>query len=283
MQIENQRCVVASIAEVVRQGWGRSPQAAIILGSGLGDLARSIHAEAEFAYDEIPGFPQSTALGHAGKLICGELEGVPLLAFRGRFHLYEGYTAEQAALPVRLAKKLGAELLIVSNAAGAVNPTYRTGDLMVIEDQINFMFANPLIGENDEMLGPRFPDMSAPYDSELIDLAGTVARRECFRLHQGVYLALLGPTYETRAEYRMARILGADVVGMSTIPETLAAVHAGMRVLGISTVTNLASPDSPSSTCGHEVISVASGVSLHLEQIVRSAVNSLLPAEALTR
>lgn len=262
-------------AEFVHDRWSRQPRAAVILGSGLGTLADQIECDVSLGYEEIPHFAKTTAIGHEGRLVCGELEGVPLVAFQGRFHLYEGHPATQAALPVRLARALGAEVLIVSNAAGGVNPRYRVGDLMLIEDHINLMFDNPLIGVNDETLGPRFPDMSEPYDAPLMQVALEVARRENFSLHRGVYMALLGPTYETRSEYRLARTLGADVVGMSTVPEVLAAVHAGMRVLGVSTVTNVGSPDAPTGTSGHDVIGAALAVSQNLTKIVRAALRSL--------
>jgi purine-nucleoside phosphorylase len=176
---------------------------------------------------------------------------------------------------VRLAKALGAEVLIVSNAAGGVNPRFQVGDVMLIEDQINLLFDNPLIGVNDDRLGPRFPDMSAPYDLELMQVAVEIARREKFTLHRGVYMAMLGPTYETRAEYRMVRMLGGDVVGMSTVPEVLAARHAGMRVLGLSTITNVGSPDAPAATSGHDVLAAAATAAGKLTKIVRGVVASL--------
>ena len=214
-------------------------------------------------------------MGHRGRLVCGTFENHRVIAFQGRFHMYEGHEAQQAALPVRLLKALGAETLIVSNAAGGVNPRFQKADVMLIEDQINFMFDNPLIGINDDALGPRFPDMSAPYDLELRKRALEIARREDMVLHQGVYIALLGPTYETRAEYRMARKLGGDAVGMSTVPEVVAARHAGMRVLGLSTITNVGSPDAPTETTGHDVLAVAAEASGKLIKIVRGVVAGL--------
>jgi purine-nucleoside phosphorylase len=189
--------------------------------------------------------------------------------------LYEGYSAEQAALPARLTKALGANALVVSNAAGGLNPHYVVGDVMVIEDHINLMFANPLIGVNDEQLGPRFPDMSCPYDREFMETAAQVARREDFVLHRGVYVAMKGPTYETRAEYRMARRLGGDVAGMSTVPEVIAARHADMRVFGLSTITNVGSPDAPVGTTGHDVINAAQSASSKLNKLVRGVVATL--------
>lgn len=266
---------IAESAAVVRERWSARPRAAIVLGSGLGDLAHEIAAEATIDYADIPHFPHVTAMGHQGRLVCGNLEGVPVIAYQGRFHLYEGHEAPQAALPVRLAKALGAEVLIVSNAAGGVNPRYQVGDVMLIDDHINLLWDNPLIGVNDDNLGPRFPDMSAPYDRGLIQLAIEIARRENFTLHQGVYVAMLGPTYETRAEYRMVRHLGGDAVGMSTVPEVLAARHAEMRVLGLSTITNVGSPDAPAATSGHDVLAAAATAAGKLTKIVRGVVASL--------
>lgn len=266
---------IEASAEVVRKQWAETPHAGIILGSGLGGLAEEIEAQASIDYADIPNFPQTSAIGHQGRLVCGTLDGVPIVAFQGRFHLYEGNSAQSASLPVRLMKALGAGTLLVTNAAGGVNPAYAVGDVMLIEDQINLMFANPLVGINDDNLGPRFPDMSAPYDGELMETAAAIARRNDFVLHRGVYLAMLGPTYETRAEYRMARRLGADAVGMSTVPEVVAARHADMRVLGLTTITNVGSPDAPNETSGHEVIDVAATAAPKLVSIVRGVVAEL--------
>ena len=259
----------------VRGRWSHTPVAGIVLGSGLGDLADEIEVEETIDYGEIPYFPKVTAMGHRGQLVCGKLAGKPVIAYQGRFHIYEGYTAQQAALPARLLKGLGGDTLIVSNAAGGVNPYYEVGDVMLIDDQINLLFRNPLIGINDDNLGPRFPDMSAPYDQQLAEIAVAASRREGFTLHRGVYMSCLGPTYETRAEYRMVRQLGADAVGMSTVPEVIAARHANMRVLGLSTITNVGSPDSLTETSGHDVISAAQSASSKLIAIVRSVVSEL--------
>lgn len=266
---------IEAAAQAVRSRWNIKPRVGIVLGSGLGGLAEEISIDAKIDYSEIPGFPKSTAIGHKGQLVCGQLEDVPVVAYQGRFHLYEGYSAEQAALPARLTKALGANALIVSNAAGGLNPHYQVGDVMLIDDHINMMFANPLIGVNDDKLGPRFPDMSSPYDREFMDTATRIARREDFPLHRGVYVAMLGPTYETRAEYRMARRIGGDVAGMSTVPEVIAARHADMRVLGLSTITNVGSPDAPTGTTGHDVINAAMGAANKLTKIVRGVVATL--------
>jgi purine-nucleoside phosphorylase len=266
---------IAETAAFVRAQWSATPKAGVILGSGLGDFANEIEAAATIPYADLPHFPHTTAIGHAGRLVCGTLAGAPIIAFQGRFHLYEGHSAETASLPVRLLAALGGRTLIVSNAAGGLNPQYATGDVMLIDDQINFMFRNPLVGVNDDELGPRFPDMCAPYDKRLQRRAVEVAMREGFLLHRGVYASVLGPNYETRAEYRMLRRLGGDAVGMSTVPEVIAAVHAGMRVLGLSTITNVGSPDALSGTTGHEVLSVAATAGAKLSAITRGVVETL--------
>lgn len=256
-------------ANVVRQRWAETPRAGIILGSGLGDLASEIDAEAAFDYAELPHFSQTTAIGHAGRLVCGRLAGAPVVAFQGRFHLYEGHSPERAGVLVRMLKALGGRMLVVSNAAGGLNPQYATGDVMLIDDHINLMFANPLVGVNDEELGPRFPDMSAPYSRSLQRQAMAIAMREGFVLHRGVYVAVLGPNYETRAEYRMLRRLGGDAVGMSTVPEVIVARHAGIRVLGLSTITNVGSPDALGETSAHDVLAVAATAASKISAIVR--------------
>ena len=219
------------------------PHAGIILGTGLGGLAQMIENPKAINYGDIPHFPRSTAISHKGQLVCGTLSGVPIVAMEGRFHAYEGYSYQQITLPVRVMKALGANLLIVSNACGGMNPLYSSGDVMVIEDQINLMGGNPLVGINDDKLGPRFPDMSKPYDPELIRRALEIGRKEDFACHRGVFVAVLGPNLETRAEYRFLRLIGADVVGMSTVPEVLVAVHSGMRVLGLSAITDMCLAD----------------------------------------
>jgi purine-nucleoside phosphorylase len=266
---------IGETATAVRASWNHQPLAGIILGSGLGGLAKEIDAEATIDYADLPHFPQTTAIGHAGKLVCGKLAGKPVIAFQGRFHLYEGHSAETGALPARLLKALGGTTLIVSNAAGGLNPQYGTGDVMLIDDHINLLFKNPLIGVNDDHLGPRFPDMSSPYDRRLQRVAVDVAMRERFILHRGVYVAVLGPNYETRSEYRLLRRLGGDAVGMSTVPEVIAARHAGLRVLGLSTITNVGSPDALTETSAHDVLNVAGAAAGKLTAIVRGVIESL--------
>jgi purine-nucleoside phosphorylase len=252
----------------IRSRWSGLPRVGIILGSGLGSVGDSIALEHCFPYNDIPHFLRSTAVGHKGQLLCGRLANVPVVAMQGRFHCYEGYSAERATFPVRVMKSLGIELLIVSNAAGGLNPNFAAGDIMVIDDHINLLNRNPLIGVNDDTLGPRFPDMSAPYDRELGDRALAIARREDFICHRGVYIAMLGPTYETRAEIRMLRYLGGDAVGMSTVPEAIVAAHAGLKVLGLSTITNVCSPDVAHIASGEAVVAMAETARDKLQAIV---------------
>jgi purine-nucleoside phosphorylase len=241
----------------------------IVLGTGLGALAREIEAEAAIPYPEIPFFPRSTVESHRGQLVCGRLAGHSVLAMEGRFHLYEGYSPWQVTFPIRVMKELGCQLLIVSNAAGGLNPLHKKGDLIVIEDHINFMGLNPLIGPNDDRLGPRFPDLIEPYDRTLQDLALAVALEENIIAHRGVYVAVVGPNLETRAEYRFLRGMGADVVGMSTVPEVLVAVHAGLKVLGFSIITDMCLPDALHPVQIEEIIAVANEAEGKLRAIVR--------------
>jgi len=235
---------VEAAAERVRERFGRAPDAAIVLGTGLGGLAKEIAVSTSISYADIPGFPLSTVESHAGRLLCGTLGGKTVMAMQGRFHRYEGYTLRQVTFPVRVLRALGAETLIVSNAAGVMDPFWNPGEVMLIADHLNLLGDNPLIGPNDDRLGVRFPDMSAPYDAALRALAREVALGQRIVLREGVYAAVSGPTLETRAEYRMLRTLGADVVGMSTVPEVIVAVHGGMRVLGFSIMTDRCLPDS---------------------------------------
>jgi purine-nucleoside phosphorylase len=263
--------ITAASAAISRR-WNHSPTVGIILGSGLGGVTASIADPVVIPYAEIPHFAASTAPEHAGRLVCGMLEGVPVVVMEGRMHAYEGYPLGQITLPVRVLKHLGASLLIVTNACGGLNPQFRTGDLMVIDDHINLMNDNPLVGINDERLGPRFPDMSAPYTPALIDAALAVARREDFVAHRGVYVAVTGPNLETRAEYRFLRGIGADVVGMSTVPEVIVAVHAGLKVLGVSVVTDMCLADALEAATLEKIIAVARGAEPKLRAIVTAAV-----------
>jgi purine-nucleoside phosphorylase len=260
---------ISDAVGAVRGRWSRVPQVGIILGTGLGGFAKQVDREAEIVYETIPHFPRATALGHRGQFVCGTIGGLGVVTMEGRFHLYEGYTAQQITLPVRVMKALGIQLLIISNASGGMNPAYQPGDLMVIEDHINLMGANPLTGPNIDTLGPRFPDLSRPYDPVLVERALEIAQKENVRAHRGVYAAVSGPNYETRAEYRFLRLIGADVVGMSTVPEVIVAAHMGLRVLALSTITNSAAPGSSDEpTDGHAVIDVAKTAEERVRKIV---------------
>ena len=259
---------VQAAAAKIRSVWKRQPHAGIILGTGLGNLVQHIQEEAALDYEEIPNFLRSTATSHRGRLVCGTLGGLPVMAMEGRFHMYEGYPLDQITLPVRVMRELGAKLLVVSNACGGMNPYYRGGDIMLIEDHINMMGANPLIGINDDRLGPRFPDMCEPYDHKLIERALEVARRENIIAHQGVFVAVAGPNLETRAEYRFLRMMGADVVGMSTVPEVLVAVHCGLKVVGFSIVTDMCLPDALEPADVPKIIATANAAEPKLTKLV---------------
>ncbi len=259
---------IAQATEVIKAQWAARPRAGIVLGTGLGSVASRIETQATLDYASIPHFPQSTVVGHAGQLVCGTLRGVPVVAMEGRFHAYEGYSHRQITFPIRVMRALGAEMMIVSSASGGMNPFYSLGDIVVIDDHINLMGDNPLIGPNDERLGPRFPDMSRPYDPALADRALDVARREDIVAHRGVYAAVTGPNLETRAEYRFLRTIGADLVGMSTVPEVIVAVHGGMRVLGLSIVTDLCFPDALKPANIEQILATAAEAEPKLRKIV---------------
>ena len=252
----------------IQSQWDKKPHAGIILGTGLGSLVEEIDVELSLDYGDIPNFPESTATSHRGRLVCGQLAGLPVVAMEGRFHMYEGYPLKQITLPVRVFKALGAEMLVVSNACGGMNPYYQAGDLMVIDDQINLMGDNPLIGINDDRLGPRFPDMCEPYDQALIERAQELARRENIVLHKGVFVAVAGPNLETRAEYRFLRTIGADVVGMSTVPEVIVAVHCGLRVIGFSIITDMCLADALQPANVEEIIATANEAEPRLRTMV---------------
>src|SRR3954468_5033080 len=230
-------------ADSIRQASGLEPDVAIILGTGLGGLADEIQLDTAVPYESLPGFPLSTVESHAGRLLLGRMGKRPVVAMQGRFHRYEGYGLAEVTFPVRVMRALGATTLVVSNACGGMHPLWSPGDLVLLSDHINLLGDNPLIGANDDRLGPRFPDMSDPYDAELRALTRSVAAELGIRLREGVYVAVPGPNLETRAEYRMLRGMGADVVGMSTVPEVIVASHAGMRTVGISIITDQCLPD----------------------------------------
>jgi len=251
------------------------PKVGIILGTGLGALAEQIEKEVVISYKDIPHFAVSTVEFHAGNLIFGRLGGKDVVAMQGRFHYYEGYSMKQITFPVRVMKQLGAQVLLVSNACGGLNPLFKPGDIMIITDHINLLGDNPLIGEHDESLGPRFVDMSEPYSWELIELAEQVALEERIPVQKGVYVAMTGPSLETRAEYRFLRIIGADVVGMSTIPEVIVAVQSGMKVLGISVITDSCLPDALKPIDIQEILRVASEAEPKLVTIMKKVVERL--------
>jgi len=266
---------VQAAADVVRRRAAPVPEVGIILGTGLGGLAREIAVEAEVPYADIPGFPLSTVETHAGKLLLGRLGGRPVVAMQGRFHRYEGYDLQQVTFPVRVLRQLGARTLVVSNACGGMNPLWAPGDLVLISDHINLLGDNPLVGPNDERLGPRFPDMSAPYDPDLRALARAVALELGIVLREGVYVAVAGPNLETRAEYRMLRAAGADVVGMSTVPEVIVAGHQGMRTIGISIITDQCLPDALEPANLPEIIAVANAAEKKLRVLVRRVIEEV--------
>jgi purine-nucleoside phosphorylase len=266
---------VQAAARTIRDRSPRRPAAAIILGTGLGGLAKEIKAEAVIPYDEIPGFPLSTVEAHAGRLILGNLSGKPVVAMQGRFHRYEGYSLQQVTFPVRVMHALGAETLMVSNACGGMHPLWAPGDLMLIADHINLIGDNPLIGPHDDRLGPRFPDMSQPYDESLRAMARKLALELGITLREGVYVAVTGPNLETRAEYRMLRAMGADVVGMSTVPEVIVAVQERMKVLGISIITDQCLPDALEPASLEKIIAVANRAEPSLTRLVSGVLERL--------
>jgi len=263
---------IRASAGAVRKRSSLVPEIAIVLGTGLGRLAEKIKSGAEIEYGRIPHFPVSTVESHAGKLMLGVLAGKKVAAMEGRFHFYEGYSMREVTFPVRVLRELGAKILVVSNAAGGLNLTYRKGEIVLIEDHINVMPANPLTGPNDERLGPRFPDMSAPYSARLARLTEEAARDEKIPVRRGVYLGLAGPNLETRAEYRMLRRWGADLVGMSTVPEVIVGRHAGMEILGLSIVTDLCDPDGLAPVDIKEIIKTAHEAGPKLDRLLEAAI-----------
>ncbi len=266
---------IQEATRAIQARWTGKPRAGLILGTGLGGLAEDIRAEAVIPYADVPHFPQSTVMTHAGRLVCGTLGGKSVIAMEGRFHFYEGYSLQQITLPVRVFKALGCDTLIVSNACGGMNPQWAKGDLMLIEDHINLMGDNPLIGPNDERLGERFPDMCHAYDRDLIALAQRVALEERIVCHRGVFVAVPGPNLETRAEYRFLRAIGADVVGMSTVPEVIVGVHSQLRNLGLSVITDQCLPDALEPVNLAEIIAVANAAEKQLRVLVRRVLQEM--------
>ncbi|WJP99389.1 purine-nucleoside phosphorylase [Geobacillus stearothermophilus] len=266
------RHMIEKAADVLRQRMPAPPAIGLILGSGLGVLAEEIEEAVRIPYEEIPGFPVSTVEGHAGRLVCGRLEGAAVVAMQGRFHYYEGYSLREVTFPVRVMKALGVRQLIVTNAAGGVNKQFRPGDLMIISDHINLLGTNPLIGPNDPELGPRFPDLTEAYSRRLRQLAKEAAAKLGLRVQEGVYVANTGPSYETPAEIRMIRTLGGDAVGMSTVPEVIVARHGGMEVLGISCISNMAAGMSDAPLHHDEVVETAERVKTDFLRFIKAIV-----------
>jgi len=261
--------------QYIQSKTGLRPEYLIILGTGLGRLAAQMDVKDSISYSDIPHFPTSTVESHAGRLLFGTLGGKTVVAMQGRFHFYEGYSMQQIVFPLRVLKENGAKVLLVSNAAGGMNPNHRRGDIMLITDHINLLGDNPLIGPNDDEMGPRFPDMSRPYSNRLIEMAEKVSMKEGLRMHQGVYVAVSGPNLETRAEYRFLRGIGADVVGMSTVPEVIAAVHMNMECLGISAITDECFPDNLHPVAMADILEAANTAEPKMSRIITGVLELL--------
>lgn len=261
--------------EFIRRKTDTTPDIAVILGTGLGGLVNKIKLATNISYGAIPSFPKSTAPGHKGELILGEISGKKVCVMEGRFHYYEGYSMQDVTYPVRVMRMLGAKILLISNAAGGLNPKFCRGDLMLICDHINLICANPLLGPNDESLGPRFPDMYEPYDRRLISIAEKVGRDANINVRKGVYVALSGPNLETPSEYKFLRAIGADAVGMSTVPEVIVAVHAGFRIFGVSVITDLCFPSALKPVNIEEIIEVANKAEPELTKLVTKVIEKI--------
>jgi len=275
MEVEDLKAKVAESVEFINQKTKIKPKIAIILGTGLGRLAEDIEEKEIIPYSKIPNFPISTVQSHSGNLVLGKLGNKEVVAMQGRFHYYEGYSLKEVTFPVRVMKKLGADIIIISNAAGGMNRFFKRGDLMLITDHINLFGDNPLIGPNDEELGPRFPDMSEAYNQKFIELAKKIALKEKIRLQEGVYAGLTGPTLETPAEYRFLINIGADAVGMSTVPEVIVANHMGMKVLGISCITDLAIDGVIVKTDVEEILKVASDAEPIMTKLIEKVIKKI--------
>ena len=259
----------------IRKKYSIKPEIGIVLGSGLGNFLSELKIEVSIDYDEIPNFPVATVKGHDGQLVFGELSGKKVVAMAGRFHYYEGYTANEVVYPIRVMKFLGIKILLLSNAAGGLNTSFRVGDLMIINDHISMSVINPLIGKNEDALGPRFPDMSEPYSKAIIDKAKAVGEKLNIHLQEGVYYGVTGPTFETHAEYRMIHLMGADAVGMSTVQENIAAVHMGLKVFAISVITDMGIRDDDSVITHEEVLEAAKNAEPKLTAIFKELVADL--------
>lgn len=266
---------IAEATAFIKNIIGSEPQAGIVLGSGLGSFTKEIKIEKEIPYGDIPHFPVSTVEGHSGKLIYGELSGKKVLAMAGRFHYYEGYAPQEVVFPIRVMKYLGIKTLLLSNAAGGTNPSFKVGDLMIITDHISFLTPNPLIGKNDKELGTRFPDMTEPYKKDLIEKAKIIAVKAGYDIKQGVYISVTGPTFETKAEYKMVKAMGADAVGMSTVQEVITAVHMGLPVFAISVITDIGIREEQNVITHEEVLQAAKDAEPKLTHIFKELVAQL--------
>jgi purine-nucleoside phosphorylase len=261
--------------DFIRSHCTTAPTAGIVLGSGLGNFISEMKVEKEILYSQIPHFPVSTVEGHSGKLIFGEMGGKNVVAMAGRFHFYEGYTPQQVVYPVRVMKRLGVETVLISNAAGGTNKQFAVGDLMIIKDHISFFTINPLLGKNEDEMGPRFPDMSEPYSATLIAKAKTIAERLQITLHTGVYTGVTGPTFESRSEYKLIQLLGGDAVGMSTVQEVIAAIHCGMRVFAMSVITDIGIREEDNKITHEEVLQAAKDAEPKLTAIFVNLIREL--------
>ncbi|NSL88200.1 purine-nucleoside phosphorylase [Chitinophaga solisilvae] len=266
---------IKAAGDYIRKYWQEIPVAGIILGSGLGNLAKEIENSVEISYRDIPHFPESTVEGHSGKLILGYMKGKPVVAMAGRFHYYEGFSMRQVTFPVRVMKELGIATLFISNAAGGMNAAFKVGDLMIIRDHINLQPEHPLRGRNEDTLGPRFPDMSEPYSKALIAAAGNIAAANNISLHTGVYVGVQGPTFETRAEYKYMHIIGGDAVGMSTVPEVIVAAHAGLKVFAMSVITDIGIREEENVITHEEVLEAANAAEPKLTLIFSELIRQL--------
>jgi purine-nucleoside phosphorylase len=273
--MKNDKRKAVETAQFLKSYIKKSPKIGLVTGTGLGASTTFLDISVSFEYEDIPNFPASTVESHYGRLLFGDMCGEPIMAMQGRFHLYEGYSPLEVTFPIRVMQELGVKVLILSNAAGGLNPKFTAGDIMIIVDHINLTGSNPLIGPNEESWGIRFPDMIQAYDKELVELAEIAGKDEGIPLHKGVYVGLKGPSLETRAEVRFLRTIGADAVGFSTIQEVIAAIHAEIKVLGLSTITNINDPDNPMPATIEDVIAVADEAAPRLEAIIKNVILKL--------
>jgi purine-nucleoside phosphorylase len=266
---------VVETARFIKARIKQLPEIGLLTGTGLGESAEALHISESFEYGDLPHFPLATVESHRGRLIVGDMKGQPVIALQGRFHLYEGYSSWEVTFPIRVMQELGVKILILSNAAGGLNPEFTAGDIMIIHDHINLTGINPLTGRNEESWGIRFPDMTQAYDVHLAALAEKAAADQQINFQQGVYVGLTGPSLETPAEIRFLRTIGADAVGFSTVQEVIAAVHAEIKVLGLSTITNINNPDDPNPATVEEIIAVAEGAAPKIEKIIRKVIANI--------